>query len=146
MHNDTLLDEKRVPAALHLPFGQLFFGYNVERLDVPVIPKHLRGEDGSQEAREVVAGTLSVLAVLLVTMMIFWMRRTAASLSKGLRADVETAMVLGAGALVLTAFFAELPLAALLILGTTRIIRLNAVRQWQMEPHAPLWDLRMALG
>lgn len=47
---------------------------------------------------------------------------------------------------LLTAFFAELPLAALLILGTTRIIRLNAVRQWQMEPHAPLWDLRMALG
>lgn len=60
----------------------------------------------SATAREVVAGTLSVLAVLLVTMMIFWMRRTAASLSKGLRADVETAMVLGAGALVLTAFFA----------------------------------------
>lgn len=27
-----------------------------ERLDVPVIPKHLRGEDGSQEACEVVAG------------------------------------------------------------------------------------------
>lgn len=25
-----------MPAALHLPFGQLFFGYNVERLDVPV--------------------------------------------------------------------------------------------------------------
>ena len=47
---------------------------------------------------------------------------------------------------LLTAFLAELPLAALLILGTTRIIRLNAVRQWQMEPHAPLWDLRMALG
>ena len=36
MHNDTLLDEKRVPAALHLPFGQLFFGYKVEKLDVPV--------------------------------------------------------------------------------------------------------------
>lgn len=34
--NDTLLDEKRVPAALHLPFGQLFFGYRVPKLDVPV--------------------------------------------------------------------------------------------------------------
>lgn len=34
--NDTLLDEKRVPAALHLPFGQLFFGYQVQKLDVPV--------------------------------------------------------------------------------------------------------------
>ncbi|TWS18848.1 iron permease [Tsukamurella asaccharolytica] len=60
----------------------------------------------SATAREVVAGTLSVVAVLLVTMMIFWMRRTAASLSTGLRADVETALVLGAGALVLTSFFA----------------------------------------
>lgn len=25
-----------MPAALHLPFGQLFFGYDVERLPVPV--------------------------------------------------------------------------------------------------------------
>ncbi|GAA1085632.1 FTR1 family protein [Tsukamurella strandjordii] len=60
----------------------------------------------SATAREVVAGTLSVLAVILVTVMIFWMRRTAATLSKGLRGDVEAAMALGAGALVLTAFFA----------------------------------------
>ena len=36
MTNDTLLEEKQVPAALNLPFGQLFFGYNVPRLDVPV--------------------------------------------------------------------------------------------------------------
>lgn len=34
--NDTLLEEKHVPAALSLPFGQLFFGYDVPRLDVPV--------------------------------------------------------------------------------------------------------------
>ncbi|ADG79932.1 Iron permease FTR1 OS=Tsukamurella paurometabola (strain ATCC 8368 / DSM / CCUG 35730 / CIP 100753 / JCM 10117 / KCTC 9821 / NBRC 16120 / NCIMB 702349 /NCTC 13040) OX=521096 GN=Tpau_3348 PE=3 SV=1 [Tsukamurella paurometabola] len=60
----------------------------------------------SATAREVVAGTLSVVAVILVTIMIFWMRRTAATLSKGLRGDVEAAMALGAGALVLTAFFA----------------------------------------
>ncbi|WP_019200754.1 iron uptake transporter permease EfeU [Tsukamurella sp. 1534] len=60
----------------------------------------------SATAREVVAGTLSVLAVALVTVMIFWMRRTAASLSKSLRGNVEAAMALGAGALVLTAFFA----------------------------------------
>ena len=66
----------------------------------------VRGCSPAATAREVVAGTLSVLAVLLVTMMIFWMRRTAASLSTGLRADVETALVLGAGALVLTSFFA----------------------------------------
>ncbi|WFD20508.1 ubiquitin fusion degradation protein [Malassezia caprae] len=34
--NDTLREDKHVPAALHLPFGQLFFGYDVERLPVPV--------------------------------------------------------------------------------------------------------------
>ena len=47
---------------------------------------------------------------------------------------------------LLTAFLAELPLAGLLRLGTTRIIRLNAVRQWQLEPHAPLWRLPVMLG
>lgn len=47
---------------------------------------------------------------------------------------------------LLTAFLAELPVAGLLILGTTRIIRLNAVRQWQLEPHAPLWRLPVMLG
>ncbi|WFC97342.1 ubiquitin fusion degradation protein [Malassezia yamatoensis] len=36
IHSDTMLDEKKVPAALTLPFGQLFFGYKVEKLDVPV--------------------------------------------------------------------------------------------------------------
>lgn len=34
--NDTLREDKHVPAALNLPFGQLFFGYDVERLPVPV--------------------------------------------------------------------------------------------------------------
>jgi high-affinity iron transporter len=54
--------------------------------------------------QEAVGGLLSVLAVGLVTAMIFWMRRTAATLSKHLRGEVERAAAIGAGALTLTAF------------------------------------------
>lgn len=54
--------------------------------------------------QEAVGGLLSVLAVCLVTGMIFWMRRTAASLSAHLRGEVERAAAIGAGALTLTAF------------------------------------------
>jgi high-affinity iron transporter len=54
--------------------------------------------------QEVVGGLLSVFAVCLVTAMIFWMRRTAATLSAHLRGEVERAAAVGAGALTLTAF------------------------------------------
>jgi high-affinity iron transporter len=54
--------------------------------------------------QEAVGGLLSVLAVCLVTGMIFWMRRTAATLSAHLRGEVERAAAIGAGALTLTAF------------------------------------------
>ncbi|HVT67725.1 MAG TPA: iron uptake transporter permease EfeU, partial [Trebonia sp.] len=54
--------------------------------------------------QEAVGGLLSVLAVVLVTGMIFWMRRTAATLSRHLRGEVERAAAIGAGALTLTAF------------------------------------------
>ena len=54
--------------------------------------------------QEAVGGLLSVLAVGLVTAMIFWMRRTAATLSAHLRGEVERAAAIGAGALTLTAF------------------------------------------
>jgi high-affinity iron transporter len=56
--------------------------------------------------QEGTAGVLSVLAVVLVTAMIFWMRRTAATLSGDLRGKVESAVAFGAGALALTAFLA----------------------------------------
>ena len=42
--NDTLLEEKRVPAALNLPYGHLFFGYAVDRLHVPVSRNHREEE------------------------------------------------------------------------------------------------------
>jgi high-affinity iron transporter len=60
----------------------------------------------SSSAQEAVGGSLSVLAVFLVTAMVFWMRRTARTLSKHLRGEVERAATIGAGALTLTAFLA----------------------------------------
>jgi high-affinity iron transporter len=60
----------------------------------------------SSRTRETVSGLLSVLAVGLVTGMVFWMRRTAAGLSAQLRGEVQRAVAIGAGALTLTAFLA----------------------------------------
>lgn len=60
----------------------------------------------SSSAQEAVGGLLSVLAVGLVTAMVFWMRRTAATLSRQLRGEVARAAAIGAGALALTAFLA----------------------------------------
>jgi high-affinity iron transporter len=60
----------------------------------------------SSRAQEAVGGILSVLAVGLVTGMVFWMRRAAAGLSAHLRGEVERAVSLGAGALAVTAFLA----------------------------------------
>jgi len=60
----------------------------------------------SSQAQEAVGGILSVLAVGLVTAMVFWMRRTAASLSGDLRSKVNAATTIGAGALAVTAFLA----------------------------------------
>ncbi|HTR94979.1 MAG TPA: FTR1 family protein, partial [Trebonia sp.] len=58
----------------------------------------------SSAGQEAVGGLLSVLAVCLVTGMIFWMRRAAATLSAHIRGEVERAFAIGAGALMVTAF------------------------------------------
>lgn len=60
----------------------------------------------SEEHREAFAGILSVLAVVFVTWMIFWMRRTARSLKGELHGRLEVALGVGTLALVLTAFLA----------------------------------------
>lgn len=60
----------------------------------------------SNLAQEAFGGILSVVAVVLVTAMIFWMRRTARNLSGELNAKVDVALKLGAGALAATAFLA----------------------------------------
>ncbi|MEU6733269.1 iron uptake transporter permease EfeU [Streptomyces physcomitrii] len=65
---------------------------------------------GSQEltfeAQEALGGSLSVVAVVLVTWMVFWMRRTARHLKAELHGKLDAALQMGTGALVLTAFLA----------------------------------------
>ncbi|HWE91715.1 MAG TPA: iron uptake transporter permease EfeU [Pseudonocardiaceae bacterium] len=56
--------------------------------------------------QEALGGALSVVAVVLVTGMIFWMRRTARGLSGELRAKVADALRVSTAALALTAFLA----------------------------------------
>ncbi|MGW2508429.1 iron uptake transporter permease EfeU [Streptomyces scopuliridis] len=67
-------------------------------------------EFGSQEltfeAKEALGGSLSVLAVALVTWMVFWMRRTARHLRTELHGRLDAALRMGTGALVATAFLA----------------------------------------
>src|SRR5712691_5092992 len=60
----------------------------------------------SSRVQEAAAGLLSVLAVGLVTAMVFWMRRAAAGLSAQLRGEVQRALSMGAGALTVIAFLA----------------------------------------
>ncbi|TMR01108.1 FTR1 family protein [Actinomadura soli] len=58
------------------------------------------------EAQEFLGGTLSIIAVGLVTWMVFWMRRTARYLKAELHGRLDRALVMGTGALVVTAFLA----------------------------------------
>ena len=67
-------------------------------------------EFGSQEltfeAQEALGGSLSIIAVGLVTWMVFWMRRTARHLKHELHGRLDAALAMGTGALVATAFLA----------------------------------------
>ncbi|MCC2277204.1 FTR1 family protein [Streptomyces sp. ET3-23] len=58
------------------------------------------------EAQEALGGSLSVVAVGLVTWMVFWMRRTARHLKKELHGKLDAALAMGTTALVVTAFLA----------------------------------------
>ncbi|MCA1682903.1 MAG: FTR1 family protein [Actinobacteria bacterium] len=58
------------------------------------------------QAQETFAGTMSILAVGLVTWMIFWMRRTAQHLKGNLHERIDVALAMGTGTLTLTAFVA----------------------------------------
>ncbi|GHC66547.1 iron uptake transporter permease EfeU [Streptomyces flavofungini] len=65
---------------------------------------------GSQEltfkAQEALGGSLSIVAVILVTWMVFWMRRTARHLKADLHGKLDAALRMGTAALVATAFLA----------------------------------------
>lgn len=65
---------------------------------------------GSQEltfkAQEALGGSLSIVAVILVTWMVFWMRRTARHLKAELHGKLDAALQMGTAALVATAFLA----------------------------------------
>lgn len=56
------------------------------------------------EDQELFGGSLSIVAVCLVTWMVFWMRRTARHLKADLHGKLDAALAMGTGALVLTAF------------------------------------------
>ena len=60
----------------------------------------------SSTGQEALGGFLSVIAVGLVTAMIFWMRRTARNLAGELRERVDQALRISTAALALTAFLA----------------------------------------
>ncbi|MGW1467186.1 iron uptake transporter permease EfeU [Streptomyces sp. NPDC002308] len=65
---------------------------------------------GSQEmtfqAQEALGGSLSIIAVGLVTWMVFWMRRTARHLRTELHGKLDEALRMGTFTLVVTAFLA----------------------------------------
>ncbi|MEU6760283.1 iron uptake transporter permease EfeU [Streptomyces sp. NPDC046685] len=58
------------------------------------------------EAQELLGGSLSIISVGLVTWMVFWMKRTARHLKAELHGKLDTALAMGTGALVATAFLA----------------------------------------
>lgn len=60
----------------------------------------------SFRASEIFGGTLSIVAVGLVTWMVFWMRRTARSMKGALEGQARQALTMGAGSLVLLSLLA----------------------------------------
>ncbi|MCX4822684.1 FTR1 family protein [Streptomyces sp. NBC_01142] len=82
-----------IGAAVALSFG---FGFALE----------YGSQELTFEAQELLGGSLSILAVCLVTWMVFWMRRTARHLKAELGSKLDAALQMGTGALVATAFLA----------------------------------------
>ncbi|WP_329530849.1 FTR1 family protein [Streptomyces sp. NBC_01450] len=60
----------------------------------------------SGKSQEAFGGTLSLVAVVFVTAMVFWMRRSARTFSGEIRQKVTAALGMGAGVLIATSFLA----------------------------------------
>jgi len=91
-----------------------------------------------------------LLGCLALTAWLAWRRRqavivaafiTAALLTCDAWFDVMTAVPADRWLSVLTAVLGELPLAALLITGALRILRLTATRLYVLDPGMPLWRI-----
>ncbi len=97
--------------------------------------------DLAESSQELIAGTLSVLAVVFVTWMIFWMAGAARGMGAELRSKVDAAAARGGMALVLTALLAvgrEGLETALFIWAATRRPRRPAARSGR--PCSGLWS------
>jgi high-affinity iron transporter len=74
-------------------------------------------------AEQIIAGTTSLLAVVILTYMLFWMRKQAVSMGADLRAGVDRAVastsILGLGLLAFTAVIREGIETSLFLLGQT---------------------------
>ncbi|MBU6245062.1 MAG: FTR1 family protein [Actinomycetales bacterium] len=71
-----------------------------------VIALEITGSELSDEAAEAFAGFMSLLAVALITWMIFWMARNARALKAHLHGEVDRAIAKSGWALALVAFLA----------------------------------------
>jgi high-affinity iron transporter len=86
------------------------------------------------EAQEAIGGTLSILAVALVTWMIFWMARAARTISGELRGQIDKAAEGGWFALVLVAVLAvgrEGLETALFLWSATEAVTRDSNATWQ---------------
>lgn len=73
---------------------------------VAVVALEITGSELSDEAAEAFAGFMSLLAVALITWMIFWMARNARALKAHLHGEVDRAIARSGWALALVAFLA----------------------------------------
>lgn len=98
---------------------------------------------------------IALAAAMTATAVLGWLRRqlvlaaalvTATLLVCDAWFDVMTSAAGDRPAAVASALLAELPLAAVLVVGALRMLRLMAVRRWLLEPDESLWSLRAPLA
>jgi hypothetical protein len=91
-----------------------------------------------------------LIAFMAVTAVLGWLRRQLVVLpafTAGVLLicaawfDIMTASPGQIGISVLTAAFGNLPLAAILISGAPRILRITATQLWFLDPGTPAWRL-----